>query len=239
MTRWAIRVPQSSLSSLGALRLLPDVIACASNDCIWLCGQDRFEESDELRLRQIPGAERYQVTEENELIRQGARLPTDRLPAEQWIALHKFVVPHLETKDLREFSPSKLPLALVRDGQERPIAGLLTKLCAFAAYAETASAVRLARLKFIACAEGNIFVIGAPLPPLVGSRYWEDSGIFVAAGYIWQPAVEAPILRQTLKLNDDEIAVWHASGEWDRVSRSQFVSARRADVRATREWINQ
>jgi hypothetical protein len=233
MSRWAVCIPRSSLSTLAALRLLSDVVACATSDSIWLSGDDSLRENDELRLRQIPGAQRYQVTDDDELIPLGARLPMGRLPVEQWIALGSLLVPQLVTQELPRFPPAKEALVLVRDDRERRTAGILCGLNAFAVYAETASELRLSRLRFIANTDGNVLVIGTPLPPLEGLRYWEDSGIFVAAGYDWQPSVEACVVRQTFGLNDDELAIWAGHGHWDRASRSQFVSARRAAVRAS------
>src|SRR5262245_8466621 len=120
MTRWAAQIPHTSLTSLGALRLLDAVDACATKESIWLRCDELLHEEDVLRLRQVPGARRYEITEHNELIPLGSLVPSGTLPDGPWIALTILLAPQLSTQPLPASSIARMSLSLARDDHERP-----------------------------------------------------------------------------------------------------------------------
>ncbi|WP_425617734.1 hypothetical protein NA78x_001421 [Anatilimnocola sp. NA78] len=237
MITWAARLPRSAATGLGALRFLSGAEACIVDDAVWLRGRE-LSEADQLRLRQLPGAERFQVNERQEIISFGALLPVGILPTAEWERLSRFLtpvlIPALTTVGVTRPSVS---LILVRDTQQREVAALITSIAAWHRYVETAPQVRLSKLKFAASDAGQVLIVGTPLPPIDGARYWEEAGIYCAAGLRWQPAVDAQVVRKVLELGKDEIAVWHANGDWELVRTIDFVGAKRVAVRATAEGL--
>lgn len=233
---WAASLPLTAAAGLGPLRFMAGAEACVVGEHIWLRGNELSDE-DELRLRQLPGAERFQVNERGELVPLGALLPCGHLPSSTWQRLRAFL--QLELPQLRIVAGTvpTLTLELKRNTQQREVAALLTSFDEWEKYALHAPQVRLVPLKFALSSERRVLIVGTPLPPITGERFWEGSGIFVAAGLHWSPAVDAAIVRRVLQLTNDDVALWLASGSWELIRRGDFVAARRAAVRATREAI--
>jgi MoxR-vWA-beta-propeller ternary system protein len=236
MKCWALRMPTGAAPAVGPLRLLPGVEAALVADDLWLRGA-KLRDDDERQLREIPGAERFAIGDDAELIPPGARVPIGWLPEAQWLPLPEFARLELALAPLQHSPPRQQPLVLAGDDVERPIAAILTSIDALSEYADSAPLVRLLRLKFLASSDGRVLIVGAPLPPLAGERFWESEGIFVAAGYRWQPAIDALLVRRALGLAENELAMWRADGTWERASREDLVLARRDAVRATREGL--
>lgn len=237
MNRWALRMPRDAAPALGPLRLLPGIEAASVGDEVWLRG-DALTEDQQQRLRAVPGADRFFVNQDGELTPAGARLPTGWLPEAGWLPLAELVRPSMSLAALPAAAPARLPLTLVRDNGVRPVSAILTSFDAWSAYAESAPLVRLSRLAFLADHDARVLIVGTPLPPLAGDRYWETDGIYVAAGFHWQPAVDARLVRRSLGLAEGELALWHSDGLWERASRDDLVAARRSAVRATREGLS-
>lgn len=191
---WAVSLPIGAAGGLGPLRFLSGAEACGDSGLIWLRGAE-LSETDEVRLRQLPGAQRFSVNERMEIVPSGSLLPAGLLPSTGWQPLRTFLEPVLSELKFVSGSIPRLPLTLVRDTEQREVAALLTTMSAWRDYALTAPQVRLAPLKFAACrregeapAEPLALIIGNPLPPLAGERFWEQRGLFIAAGWHWSPA---------------------------------------------------
>lgn len=236
MTAWAASVPQSAAAGNGPLRFLAGAEACRVGETIWLRGAE-LSDVDELRLRQLPGAERFEVNASRELIPPGSLLPVGHLPSGPWHKLRDFVVPELPPPRIVAGTRSAISLTLVRDANQRAVAALLTTFAAWRDYSLSAPQARLAPLKFAASGDGNVLIIGSPLPPLAGSYFSEAQGIYVAAGWHWSPAVSAAVVRRVLRLQPADLALWHATGYWELLRQDDFVAARRAAVRATGEAL--
>lgn len=241
---WAVSLPTSAIAGLGPLRFLAGAEACRAGDVIWLRGTE-LSNADELKLRQLTGAGRFNVNPQGEIIPANSRLPVGTLPSIGWMKLDKFLEPNLPEMRYVAGSFSQLQLSLVRDLQEREVAALLTTFDAWCEYALTAPQARLAPLK-IATTDHNgltparspiVLIIGKPLPPVTGERFWEQQGIFVAAGWHWSPAVDPQTARRALGLQPGDIALWHADGQWELIRTSDLTPARRAAVRATAEEL--
>ncbi len=236
MKRWAMRLPLSTVPALGQLRLLPGIDAALVGEEIWLRG-DALRDDDERPLRTVPGGQRFAVSDEAELTPLGARVPTGYVPGAQWQPLREFAQLQLPFEPLSRFSLAPQNLVLAGDRAERPASAILTSLSAWAAYADSAPLVRLSRLSFLAASDERVLIVGNPLPPLSGARYWEAAGMYVAAGYHWQPAIDPILVRRALRLNEFDLAIWHADGSWERAGRDDLVAARRGAVRATVEGL--
>ena len=235
---WAASLPLAAVAGLAPLRFLGGAEAMIVDEHIWLRG-DQLAEADELRLRQVPGLERFDIRDRGELFRVGSLLPYGQLPSGSWKKLCEFLQP--ERPPLRIVSGTwpQQTLSLVRDTEQREVSALLTSIKAWEEYALSAPQVRLNPLKFAMNGDGQVLIVGTPLPPLVGERFWEVKGIFVAAGWHWSPAVDAVIVRRVLQLGDDDFGLWHATGRWELIRKDDFVAARRATVRATAAGVHE
>ena len=75
--RWAVRLPPNGVASATGLRLEPGIEVLEHDDGLWLRGPD-CDERLEARLRTLPGAVRYDVLPDGQLLPMGKRLPRGR-----------------------------------------------------------------------------------------------------------------------------------------------------------------
>jgi hypothetical protein len=235
-SRWAVQVDADAAATVAALRLEPDIEVLESADVVWLRGTSSDERLDRL-LRQLPGAARFEVLADGQLLPSGKRLPSGRLPNGSWVALKSLTRVALPVATLGARSLKRIPFSLERVATYEEPNLLLTALAGWVAYAIDAPQVRLEKLTFAASSDGRALVRGRPLPPIAGARYCERSGVAVPCGWGWPAWLEAPLVREALGLGADELALFSESGTWESIAGDQFVRATRSAARlsATRE----
>src|SRR5262245_35577680 len=245
MEAWVVQLDQRAASRLGALRLLPGLAVCEQGDRLWLRGEGG-DETLAGRLLALPGSCLHAVLSDGQLVPHGARVPRGRLPEGPWTPLVNWLSPTLEPAALSGELPGRVSVTVVPSTMPREANVLLTTLESWATFASEAAQVRLAELRFAVAnltrsplqgrgrgEELIALVWGEPLPPLPGTFYCEQAGVGVQAGYAWEPAVEASVLRDLLGLAKGDLALLHASCEWDHINAGHFARATRSAIRAT------
>lgn len=232
MNSWVAAIPRDQARGLGSLRLIPGLTACLHDDLIWLRTTDPADDLTQ-ELRKLPGTTFYTLTPGGELVQQGRRLPSRRLPPVNWQSLTALLTPAASPQPVPNRAVSRLELSLVRVFDEQPAFALETSLAEWEQFVETAPKLRLDPLEFLTARDQRTLVVGIPLPPLKGQRYWHREGVFVPAGYHWSPAIDAHTLRDVLGLAADELAIFEVDATWRRASRTELVRASRRSLRAT------
>jgi hypothetical protein len=228
--RWAACLPRTAAATLGPLRRLAGVTVHEAREEVWLQGNGA-DEALERSLRALPGARRFAVLSDGQLLESGKRVPYGFLPDGAWQPLAQWLAVRLDAAGLAGRLAERVPLRLVRSALVREANVLLTSLQAWRAYGSEAAQVRLERWSFAVNDAGSVVVRGEPLPPLPGQHFVEVEGVAVPAGWTWQPAVEAAVLRELLGLRDNDLALLHPDGTWDHVSGDNFVRASRSAIR--------
>jgi hypothetical protein len=241
--RWAVMLPDDAAPHLGTLRLLPGLEVCQQPEAIWLRGENL--EAVDTRLRGLPGARRYRRLADGQLVALEQRVPSARLPQGEWRPLAEWLRCVLPDAVWPGSRPARAQVRLVRSSSPAEANLLVLALDDWQAYAETAPQVRLERLSFALGAGRRVLVRGTPLPPLAGQRFVERAGIAVPAGWQWEPAVEAEVLRAALA--PDAVAPGSVAGQgslvlftspecdFERIPAEAFVRATRSAVRLSVE----
>lgn len=230
--RWAVCMPEASPKALAALRGRAKVRVARVGDDLWVFCPEADEALRHLLCR-LPGGRRFQVAEDDQLIPAGARVPSGRLPATRWQELADWLEVELPRAGLPGICSGWVPLTVVRGGPVREPNVLLVSSDSLRCYAESAPEFRLRHCCFAADETGRCVVWGDPVPPLRGRAYVERDGVAVPAGFTWSPALDSPVAREALRLSPGDLALLHASGEWERVPASCFVRARRSAIRCS------
>jgi hypothetical protein len=232
--RFALSLSRTEAGRLGPLRRWSALEVCEAGEAIWLRAA-RLDNEQWDFCRRLPGADRYEVLADGQLLPAGALVPRGYLPAGPWQALSAWLQLELPAAAASLATPPRIPLRLAPAHEPRAAAWLLTSLAEWCAYAQLAPKARLARWSFAADAAGRVVVRGAPLPPLRGTHYVEESGIAVPAGWHWSPAVEAAVVRAALRLEQGDCALWFADGSWQRIAAGDWVRATRSAARLSLE----
>jgi hypothetical protein len=228
--RWAVCLPRAAAATLGPLRRLPGVTVHETQEEVWLQGAGA-DEALERSLRALPGARRFAVLADGQLLEAGNRVPYGLLPGGAWQPLAQWLEVRLDAAGLAGRVTERVPLYLVRSVLVREANVLLVSLCEWGEYAREAAQVRLERWSFAVSGAGAVVVRGEPLPPLPGQRFVEVEGVAVPAGWTWEPAVEAAVLRDVLGLRGNDLALLHPEGTWDHMRGDHFVRASRSAIR--------
>ncbi len=231
--QWAMRLAANDAPSLAGLRLQPGLEVCAQHEEVWLRGTAPSESLDE-KLACIPG-EHFAIVDDRLLVPRGKILPVAVLPEANWVAIRQWLEPAAPTAALPGHIPQRLAIRLVRCATPLPANALLTTADLWQQYAATAPGVRLRALRFAQAANGQVLIVGSPLPPLPGTRYVEVAGIALPAGFACEPAVDPAVLGRLLVLDAGDIALFNQEARYQRIAAEHFVRARRSAVRMSAE----
>lgn len=231
--RFAWSLPITEARALGFVLGWNDVEVLEAAPRVWLRASALSDEQWE-QCRRLPGADRYTVLADGQLLRVGNTVPLGRLPQGAWAPIRKALQLELpRADDAPTRPPEPANIRIVRSDEVAEANWLVATMADWLAYAATAPQVRLARWTFIAAENGAVAIRGEPLPPLPGRRFVEQSGIVVPAGSTWEPAVEPEILRRALGLNPGDSAWFAADGAWRLIAAGDWVQASRSSVRLT------
>ena len=227
-------LPRDNATAAGRLRQVARIEVCELSDFIWLRGGSLDERLD-VALRALPGARRFEVLNDDQLQRLGARVPDGCLPEGPWQPIADWIEFELPIAALSRQPDDRVPLTTVRSTSIEEPAVLLTTFDGWRDYAVTAPQVRLDRWYFAASADGRTIIRGRPVPSIPGERFVERDGIAIPVGWSSSPPVDAAVIRQLLELEADGLALLHRDGSWERILADNFVRATRSAVRKTAE----
>jgi hypothetical protein len=233
---WAVRLDPAAAPACARLRGLPGVEVLALPNALWVRGRPGHAAADRA-LWLLPG-DRFTINDRGQLVPWNCLLPVAPAPQGNWQPVADFVALSVSPPALPGMLDTRLPLRLVRSAAERPATLLLTTLAAWAAYADTAPAIRLARLTFAADADGRVLVAGTPPPALPGVPHTLDNGIALPSGLAWQPAVPAKTVAALLALADGETALFAADATFSRIPPAAWVPATRSAVRLSAQAVS-
>ncbi len=235
---WYARAESAERGALGVLRVRADVEWLLDGDWIWLRGSGPAEEVAADLGR--GGATLFCPSTGNGLVRAhppGQRVPTAIVPEGPWSPANELVAARASAPMLSGGRPHGVPLGLARGGAPREAAAIRAPLGVFAEWALSAPAARLEPLTFFVDGSRQAFVIGRPLPPIAGTLYWSEAGLFVPVGMRFEPNVEPATARAVLgRLAPggaaDDHFVMETSGA-TRLPVGVGLPVRRASLRAT------
>lgn len=196
---WAFQIKRSSLPRLLPLRLDPDLeIAELPDGLFWVRGTGVGTERYQI-LAAVSDSPIFLLDEQQRLTPSAGTVPTGRLPALSWSSLTEFITATPPRPRRIRDSQLRIEVRLCRSGQIQDAAAMITSWKNFLEWGLAISELRLKSLKF-AVAGQRVLVIGQPIPPLTGQRFWVAGQLYVPLGYSWQPAIDEASLNESLSL---------------------------------------
>lgn len=232
MKEYVIILAEKDLEALGHIRCWPQARAAAHEGRIWLRGIFA-KEQPAVKILQLPAQRTYRLDADNRLFPPGALTPERELPRLDWRPLSTFLPVDLPVSALPGKIQDQIMLKIVPATGAGKGAALLTEWPVWAAFVDTAPAIRLSRLRFAASADGKALVLGDVLPPLPGREYWMRDGVLLPGGYDFEFPVVAELVQKKYNPKNDALLLFDESGRMDSISKKHIVQTTRSAVRLT------
>jgi MoxR-vWA-beta-propeller ternary system domain bpX2 len=259
---WIIRASVDHLDRLAHLRLQPFVEGARDGTEFWLRGSS-LDEALRSRLAAVAAGPILRVEPPDWLIPEKGSVPIARLPQLTWQPLAALFSLSLPPARLPAYSVPRCRLTLQQNSTEQPASVLETDWELFRNWAEQAPEVRLRACRFAVTAAdttaatdgGQVghraatrraLIVGTPLPPLPGHRYWLSGRVAIPLGFEWSPAVDLQTLETCLQeraqghaavdssADRTALLVWSADGPaLEVIAQSMLLPVTRAAVRRT------
>ena len=110
---WAVRLAPAQVAAAGRLRLAPGIEVCEAAEGVWFRGE-RLEKGIDERLRSLPGARRFQVLADGQLLAAGDRVPGGWIPDGPWTPLARWLGIELPPPGAAAQPGPSIPLELCR-----------------------------------------------------------------------------------------------------------------------------
>lgn len=229
MTEWAVQLsPPHAVQWLARVRDRTDLTVCRTQDEVWLRGAT----GPDALILALPGRH-FEVLADSQLVLRGQRVPTHRLPEDDWTPIAEWIVPERPVPQFAAGDVKPIALRLVRAVAQVAANAVLADFCDWQNWVLTAPQIRLKRLMFCADRDHRVLVRGTPLPPLRGIQFVITDGLAIPAGLRCVPSVPAKTARRAFAAESSDIVLWESDDDWSLVPHDAFVQASRRAVRAT------
>ena len=226
---WALELADREVAVAASLRTRSDVRAAVLTTKAWLCGTDRSAETTAM-LARIPGAVLYRVDGDGRLRRAGRQLPEGMLPNAAWLPLSD-LLPVQVTVTVANAGVEPLRLELIVSNEERPVAALVLPWSDLCTWVDHAPAHRCAALRIARRQDGQVLVMGSPLPPLRGTPLWLFGPALIPCGMTISPAVAVTWLERALAVPAGDV-VLISREDWQHIAASAITPLSRAVARS-------
>lgn len=232
MTEHVFVLSRADLDALGTVRTIPRLLVATTEREIWLRGiPDKGEFAD--RLRQLPALRRYTIDLAEQLFLHGDQVPSERLPQLAWLPIAQLLPVDIPTAALAGQVQGEVRIQLVPSSEETSPVALLCRLPDLQAWAASAAESRIGCLRMAANSDGQVLLLGNPLPPLPGTGYWACEGLLLPAGYVLEFPILAPMILARCNPGRDGFVWMQANGNWEHIPLQNFVTATRSGIRQT------
>jgi len=226
-----IRLAEKYRKNLGTVRTLAGWKASSGAGLIWLRGPLDTGKLP-VALAALPADANFLLDEHNRLFPLGKHTPVGVLPELKWLELADFLPLQLPVSALPGVPDTHVTLRLSRSGIVKEPAALLVSLADWQAYALTAPSIRLAALRFAVNEEGEVLVMGNPLPPVPGRGFGLRERLLLPAGLDFEPPVLGALVLQQLLPSPVDWLLFDAKGAYSRIPAAALVAAERSVIRA-------
>jgi hypothetical protein len=193
----------------------------------------RVPADDEAAFRLLPLLERRSEVRPGVLVRDGRLTPDALLPGDGWLPVAELLPLEPPPRGTRGMPPPPIPVRLEPCATATEAGALCCRMEHFAAWAETAFANRLARLRFAVCEVGSALVTGDPPPAVPGTPHWLLGKLWLPCGWRLPAWIRPEVFEETLGLGSNRAAILDPGGGWDVLDVENLIPAHRASVRAS------
>lgn len=238
MQEFVLLLLKKHVVALGQLRRVQGIrVSEHSDGHIWLRGA-MGKDQPEVIFRQLPLSQTFRLGANGEMYPPDGLTPVGKLPALDWKPIADFVPVALPKSALPATTLAQVPLQIVLSKQVKPGVALLLPWSDWAHWIETAPDIRCENLHYAVSENGEVLVVGGPLPPLPGQEYWAEETVFLPLGFDLELPAMRLLLKNKYNAGEQAILLFYEDGSFQKIEKEQFKPATRASVRRTASMIN-
>lgn len=234
MRYWIFQLAQKDKDSLGTVRCFPGLEAVVQEGQIWL-RLPQLEQGIPLDIQRLPIEQTFVLDPSNLLFPKGKQTPIAKIGKLDWVPLIDFIPVSLPVSSIPGYAKESYLPQLIRSQEEQTLSGLRTSWASFYTYAIHAPQARLEVLSFAASDNGEVLLLGHPLPPIPGNAYWQQHDLLIPAGYHFDLPWIAPLLNKSLNRAGMHFILFDQKGQWSKVPKKAVLQVSRAAVRTTQK----
>jgi len=224
-----------SLTALPPHRTRSGWEICEENGILWL--RCPGESGDVAACAGLACVARYRSGPPGRLLPPAGTVPVARMPSGPWQSLADFLPVSPFPALLPGRSPQRLSVRLERSSQEMPPTALLVSLTELLAWADQASRLRFARLKFAAADAGRVLVTGTPLPPVPGVSWYFHGTLALPSGWDFAAPLLPAWVEQALALPPGAVALVHPDAPMEIIPQEALIPLTLSALRRTRDVL--
>lgn len=209
---------------------------CQAGESLWLRCPDQSSARE--KTAALPCTGRFRADAAGRLIPWSGTLPVGRMPEGPWEALAVWLTVAPPAAVLPGRSQARVEVKLERSTLEQTPAALLVNLDDLLAWAETASRLRLGKLKFaVSATDGRTLVTGTPLPPVPGVACYFHGRLTLPCGWDFAPPLWPAWVEQSLALPQGALALLDPAGRVEILEQESFTALSLSALRRTRQSL--
>lgn len=218
------------VSLLGNFRSMSNLSVANHGTEVWL----RYPSVNvELKkqLSRLPAMFTYLENEDGLLFLKDSSTPIKKMPVLTWQPIENFIPIELPIAALPASKAPTYHLKIVPSSSYQAGSLLRLSLDVWKQYAETAPAIRLESLRFALSEDGEVLVMGVPLPALPGEEYWLQGKILLPSGYDFEWPIIATLFAEKENLDNKALILMDKNSTWQKIELQNFVKATRMGIR--------
>jgi len=232
MKEQVVVIAAADVEQLGHVRCIAGLHVAVRTDQLWIRGI-LDDGNVDLRIRQLPALHRYVLNQNDQLFLPNGQTPVAYLPRLEWKSILQFLPVEWPVAAFAGQAELQVAPRLVPSGKEENAVMLQSTLQNLQDWAQTAPEIRIKCLKMVADRDGNVLLMGFPLPSIPGKSFWSCEGLLLPARFNLEFPMLAPTILARCNPEGDALVMLHADGSWKRIPLALFVAASRSGIRQT------
>lgn len=228
-----LQYPAIHVQQLGHIRQWFNLKMSTHGQDIWIKGftEEQIHSNEVLSLPHKTLFEQKQ----GQLYPLGSYLPQMRLPSGLlWSPISKALPVKIEKYNHNFFGlQQQVKLALQESTEEQESYALRVGVDKAASFIETASAMRLAGLKWLVINDREVLILGTPLLPIAGTTYWRSGNFLLPSGFSLNHSSLSSVLEKKLNPEADSWILCESPFTYGLLKKTWFKPLGIASFRKT------
>ncbi len=204
-----LHIDVSKKDTLANIRTWTNLKIGIVEESIWVKGFD-FAQINSVEVKSIADKTIY-YEKNNKLHLYKSLLPDRNIPNSLWTSIDRVLSVKLRSFNHNYFGiQESINIKLIVSNSERNSNVIITSAYELNQYIQSASSIRLEKLKWTILNNDKVLIIGSPLLPIKGDSYYQLNNHIIPSGYEFEFEFLASNYNTLLNINNDNFIIWNS-----------------------------